>query len=70
MTLHAPLLERFTTPVDGVHAGGGITAEELPALYAAGIRHVIDLTPDAETPEFDEAAAVRAAARAATGGRA
>jgi len=27
----------------------------------AGIRHVIDLTPDAETPGFDEAAAVRAA---------
>src|SRR5690606_40391195 len=34
---------------------------DLPALRAAGITHVIDLTPDAETPDFDEAAAVSAA---------
>jgi len=52
-------LERFNTPVEGIHAGGRITADDLPALRAAGIRHVIDLTPDAETPGFDEAGAVR-----------
>jgi len=28
-------------------------------VHNAGIRHVIDLTPDAETPDFDEAVAVR-----------
>src|SRR5690606_8137804 len=43
------------------YPGGRITAEDLPALRAAGITRVIDLTPDAETPTFDEAAAVRAA---------
>src|SRR5690606_5079550 len=48
-------------PTPNIHTGGRITAEDLPALRAAGITHVIDLTPDAETPDFDEAAAVRAA---------
>ncbi len=57
----APALERFATPADGILSGGRISADDLPALRAAGIAHVIDLTPDAETPDFDEAAAVRAA---------
>ncbi|MBJ7574666.1 tyrosine-protein phosphatase [Luteimonas sp. MC1828] len=61
VTMQSPLLERFTTPAEGIHAGGRITADDLPALRAAGIRHVIDLTPDSETPGFDEAGAVRAA---------
>ena len=52
---------RFATPVEGVLAGGRIDADDLPALRAAGIVQVIDLTPDAETPGFDEAGAVRAA---------
>lgn len=56
-----PALDRFATPVAGIHAGGRIGADDLPALRAAGIVHVIDLTPDAETPGFDEANAVRAA---------
>ena len=54
-------LARFARPAEGFHAGGRIGAEDLPALRAAGIVHVIDLTPDSETPGFDEAAAVRAA---------
>ena len=59
--MQTPVLERFMTPVDGIRAGGRITAEDLPGLRAAGIRHVIDLAPDAETPGFDEAVAVREA---------
>lgn len=54
-------LSRFAPPVDGIRSGGRITAADLPALQAAGITRVIDLTLDAETPDFDEAAAVRAA---------
>ena len=56
-----PALAGFATPASGILAGGRITADDLPALRAAGIRHVIDLTPDAETPDFDEAEAMRAA---------
>ncbi|KAF1705601.1 hypothetical protein CSC68_01710 [Pseudoxanthomonas suwonensis] len=54
-------LARFATPAEGIRSGGRISAADLPALQAAGITRVIDLTPDAETPDFDEAAAVRAA---------
>ncbi|WP_233275219.1 beta-lactamase hydrolase domain-containing protein [Pseudoxanthomonas suwonensis] len=54
-------LSRFASPVDGIRSGGRIGAADLPALQAAGITRVIDLTPDAETPDFDEAAVVRAA---------
>ena len=60
-TLQATAPSRFANPARHIHTGGRITAEDLPALRAAGITHVIDLTPDAETPDFDEAAAVRAA---------
>lgn len=59
-----PALERFHAPAEGTYSGGRITADELPALRAAGIAQVIDLTPDAETPAFDEATAVRAAGMA------
>lgn len=57
----ASALEGFVQPAEGLHAGGRIHATDLPALSAANVRHVIDLTPDEETPDFDEAAAVRAA---------
>src|SRR5690606_6890957 len=60
-TPHTPALSRFANPTPKIHTGGRITAEDLPALRAAGITHIIDLTPDAETPDFDEATAVRAA---------
>jgi len=56
-----PVLEGFANPVEGIRSGGRISAADLPVLDAAGVRHVIDLTPDGETPDFDEAAAVRAA---------
>ncbi|PJJ99520.1 hypothetical protein CO641_06175 [Lysobacteraceae bacterium NML91-0213] len=59
--MHSPVLTRFATPTDGIHSGGRISADDVPALQAAGIRHVINLAPAAETPGFDEAAAVRAA---------
>jgi len=60
-TPQAPALSHFANPTPDIHTGGRITAEYLPALRTAGITHIIDLTPDAETPDFDEAAAVRAA---------
>lgn len=59
-----PALPRFATPTAGIFSGGRIAADDLPALRAAGIARIIDLTPDAETPDFDEAAAVRAAGMA------
>lgn len=55
------VLDGLANPVEGIRSGGRISAADLPALDAAGVRHVIDLTPDEETPDFDEAAAVRAA---------
>ena len=57
----APALDRFAKHADGILSGGRISADDLPALRAAGIARVIDLTPDVETPDFDEASAVRAA---------
>ncbi len=63
-TQPTPALGRFHAPAEGTYSGGRITADELPALRAAGIAQVIDLTPDAETPAFDEATAVRAAGMA------
>ena len=48
-------------PAPGFVAAGRLQAADVERLRGAGIRHVIDLTPDAETPDFDEAAAVRAA---------
>ena len=61
LTMPSPVLERFANPVAGVHSGGRITADDLSALRAAGIRHVINLAPASETPGFDEAEAARAA---------
>lgn len=42
-------------------ASGRLEPADIPKLAAAGIRTVIDLRDDSETPDFDEAAAVRAA---------
>lgn len=44
-----------------VVTAGRLTAADIPRIRESGIREVIDLTPDAETPDFDEAAAVKAA---------
>ncbi len=40
-------------------ASGRLSAADIPKLAAAGIQTVIDLSADGETPDFDEAAAVR-----------
>lgn len=56
-----PELANAVSPEQGVIAAGRIGPGEITRVRDAGIRHVIDLTPDAETPGFDEAAAVRAA---------
>lgn len=42
-------------------ASGRLQAKDVPVLRRAGIRQVIDLSLDGETPGFDEAAAMRAA---------
>lgn len=42
-------------------ASGRLQAGDVPVLKRAGIRQVIDLSVDSETPGFDEAAAMRAA---------
>ncbi|MEG3791158.1 sulfur transferase domain-containing protein [Lysobacter sp. CCNWLW3] len=55
----APPVAGAVSPTPGVYAAGRIAAADIERLRAAGIRQVIDLTPDDETPDFDEAAAVR-----------
>jgi uncharacterized protein (TIGR01244 family) len=54
-------LANGAAPEPGVHTAGRIGSDDIAKLEAAGIRHVIDLTLDSETPAFDEATAVRAA---------
>lgn len=49
------------SPEPGIISAGRLVPRDIDRLRAAGIRHVIDLTADAETPGFDEAEAVRAA---------
>jgi uncharacterized protein (TIGR01244 family) len=51
----------FVAQPDGAYTGGRISDSDIVALQQAGVRQIIDLTPDAETPDFDESAAVRAA---------
>ena len=48
-------------PVGGIYTSGRISHDDIATLEAAGIRHVIDLAQDSETPDFDEAAAMRSA---------
>lgn len=47
-------------PTPGVYSAGRLQPADLVWLRANGLRHVIDLTDDAETPDFDEAARVQA----------
>ena len=56
-----PLLGNAVKPAPGVVAAGRLKEDDVARLQKAGIRHVIDLTLDAETPDFDEAQAVRSA---------
>lgn len=54
-------LDHVAFPAPHRVASGRLQASDIPALKHAGIRQVIDLSLDSETPGFDEAAAVRAA---------
>ena len=56
-----PAIANAISPAPGIVAAGRLRAADVEGLRGAGIRHVIDLTPDTETPDFDEAAAIRAA---------
>lgn len=49
------------SPVPGLASMGRPQPDDIARVREAGVRHVVDLTLDAETPDFDEAAAVRAA---------
>lgn len=52
-------LPQHSQPAPGLHASGQPSVEALAALPAAGVKVVIDLRPDEETPALDEAAVVR-----------
>jgi accessory colonization factor AcfC len=54
-------LPNVAQPAPNIVTAGRLSAADIPRLVSTGIRHVIDLTADGETPDFDEAAAVRAA---------
>jgi len=56
-----PVLMHAAQPEPGIVTAGQLQPSDIARLKAAGVREVIDLTRDSETPEFDEAAAVRAA---------
>lgn len=53
-------LSNLATPAAGVFTAGKLHATDLAWVREAGVRHVIDLTEDAETPGFDEASEIRA----------
>ena len=52
-------LPQHSRPTATLHASGQPSVEALAALPAAGVKVVIDLRPDEETPTLDEAAVVR-----------
>lgn len=56
-----PALKNLSQPDPGHYAAGAISPADVDALAKAGIRNVINLRPASETPDFDEASAVRAA---------
>ena len=56
-----PRVADAVSPSSGVVAAGRLQPQDMTELKNAGIEHVIDLTPDDETPNFDEASAVRSA---------
>jgi uncharacterized protein (TIGR01244 family) len=56
-----PAVANALTPEQGVTVAGRLAPKDIKSLRQAGVRYVVDLTADAETPEFDEAAAVRTA---------
>ena len=54
---HIPNLAQ---PADNCYCGGMVDQAALVAARDAGVRHVVNLRPDAETPDFNEAEAVAA----------
>lgn len=56
-----PAFAHAMSPVPGVVVAGRLAPDDIERLRAAGIRSVIDLSADDETPDFDEAGAMRAA---------
>ncbi len=54
-------LPNIASPAANIATAGRLQAKDIPVIAKAGVRHVIDLTVDSETPDFDEAAAVRSA---------
>lgn len=56
-----PAVPNAVSPTNGVVSAGRLGPADVARLRESGIHHVVDLTPDDETPGFDEAAAVRAA---------
>lgn len=54
-------LPNVSFPAEHRVASGRLQPGDVTALKQAGVRQVIDLSADSETPAFDEAAAVRAA---------
>lgn len=57
-------LANIASPAPNIATAGRLQAGDIPVIAKAGVRHVIDLTVDSETPDFDEAAAVRNAGMA------
>lgn len=56
-----PAIPEAVSPAPGIVSAGRLTVADIARVRNAGVRHVIDLTPDDETPDFDEATAVLAA---------
>ena len=56
-----PQVAAAVSPAPGIVSAGRLKPEDIARLKDAGIEHVVDLTPDDETPDFDEANAVRSA---------
>ena len=56
-----PTVADAVSPAPGIVSAGRLAADDVARVREAGIHHIIDLTPDAETPDFDEAAAARTA---------
>lgn len=54
-----PALPQLAEPAKGVFTSGRLSDVDIENIQRSGIREVIDLTLDGETPDFDEATAAR-----------
>lgn len=52
-------LPNVASPAPNIATAGELQAKDIAVIAKAGVRHVIDLRVDSETPDFDEAVAVR-----------